>query len=329
MKSKILLSALACALTASAIFSCGPAKQATSVAPTIPALPSQPQADSLMLAFTGQSNSLNIPLQFDERPKVYGFLPDSTNITVFTLVPENGEWIKESSASYPGFDFTGLTFKSFADSSAVRYFEGKRVITFNTIHEKGNDAGKSFVVYDPDTESLTTLSLSGKRLADGRIEGSSNKNLIQGGEKPEMRWAISQLESDPALVELSESELKTIQSLEWWENKNPNALKNASKITFGQLPEDCTLVEKFKTSGKEKSSKFIVAQFNIRNRSVIVAQRRSTGEYMLVWAEPLKYNGRTIENYYFDNDSVLSVLYYQGRKSFKYHLNLSTTALTR
>lgn len=327
MKKTKISAALCCIITAASLTACGPAKLAT--VKVIPALPNQTQADSLMLALTGQSTSLNFPLQFDENPRVYGFLPDSSTITIFTLRPDNGVWAKESEASYPCFDSEGMTFKSFTDSSSLRTFEGKRFITFNTVHENGKEASKSFVLYNPDTENLSSLSLTGKRLPDGRIEGSSNKNLIEGASSPEIKWALDQMASDPTLIELSESELKTIQALEWWEGKNPNALKNATKITFGQLPEDCTLVESFKTSGKEKSSKFIVAQFSVRGRNVIVAQRRSNGEYILVWAEPVKYNGRTIENFYFDGDSVLSVLYYQGRKSFKHRINLSTMAISR
>jgi len=327
MKNFGTYAAVCCLFTLIAISSCGPVKQA--VQTRIPALPDQTRADSLMLAFTGQDRSLNIALQFDERPKVYGFLPDSSSLTVFTLCPENGEWKKESEASYPCFDMEGLAFKSFADSSAIKDFGGKRVMTFNTIHENDTDASKSYILYCPDTEDLKSVSLYGEKLADGRIEGSSNKNLIDGAGLPEVQWLIASMESDPTVIELSDSELKTIQALEWWENKNPNALKNATKLSFGQIPEDCTLVESFKAAGKEKSSKFIVAQFQSRGRSVIVAQRRANGEYILVWIEPVKYNGRTIENFYFDNDNVLSVLYYQGRKSFKYRINLATMALTR
>ncbi|MCQ2183136.1 MAG: hypothetical protein MJY89_07015 [Bacteroidales bacterium] len=309
-----------------AVISCGPVRQAV---PTMPALPDQSRADSLMLTLTGQDKSLNVALQFDERPKVFGFMPDSSGMTIFTLCPENGEWKMESNATYQCFDNNGLPFISFADSSSIRYFENKRVISFNTLHEKDTDACKSFVLYDPDSENLTTVSLLGKWIQDGKIEGSSNKNLIDGTEKPEVQWLIKAMESDPALVELSENEIKTIQALEWWENKNPGALKNASGISFGKLPPDCTLVESFNAAAKEKSSKYIAALFSVRGRNVIVAQRRATGEYMLVWVEPLKYNGRTIENYYFENDSVLSILYYQGRKSFKYRLNLTSSTLVR
>lgn len=324
--NKSLHIAVFCILATLAISSCGPAKKAVAV---MPSLPTQSQADSLMLALTGHGDCLNVPLQFDERPKVYGFLPDSTDVSVFTLVPENGAWVKESDASYPCNYEDCLAFISFTDSSAVRTFDGRRVITFSMIHEKGEKACKTIAIYNPDTEEFKSLYLNGTMLADGRIEGSSNKALIDGAERPEIQWALATMASDPKLIELSDGELMTIQSLKWWEEKNPGALKNATKINFGQIPEECTLVDSFKTAGKEKSAKYIVAQFNVRGRSVIVAQRRATGEYILVWSEPVKYNGRTIENFYFDNDSVLSILYYQGRKSFKYRLNLSTTALSR
>lgn len=325
MKNNRINAAFCCILAAAAISSCGTVKK---VLPSMPSLPDQAQADSLMTTLTGQSASLNIPLQFDDRPKVFGFLPDSGGVRMVTLCPEKGEWALESDVTYDCFE-GDLAFKEFADSAAVRLFDGKRIISFNTIHESGDKAAKSFIVYDPDMDDFSVLSLSGRRLDDGRIEGSSNKNMLHGVEAPEIQWAIKTMESDPSLVELSESEIKTIQALEWWNGKNPNALKNAVKLNFGQIPEDCTLVGEFKNAGKEKSSKFTVAQFDIRGCSVIVAQRKATGEYILVWVEPAKYNGRVIKNFYFDNDSVLSVLYYQGRKSFKYRINLSSATLNK
>ena len=176
------------------------------------------------------------------------------------------------------------------------------------------------------------MTFSGKRLKDGRIEGTSNKTMLVGTERPEMQWAIARQAADPNLVELSRADLMSDQAIEWWLDNNPDAATRASKIIFGALPEESSLVAAFKSARKENSAKYRAALLNMRGYTVVVAYRKSSGAYYIAWAEPQctdRKRGKLLNSIYFENDTSLVLFYYKGKTTFKYRVNLANARITR
>ena len=148
----------------------------------------------------------------------------------------------------------------------------------------------------------------------------------------EMRWAIATQAADPRLVELSEADLMTDQAIEWWLDKNPTALTRATRISFGQIPAESSLVAAYKKASKESTAPYSAALFNIRGYTVIVSYNRSSASYSLIWAEPQcrnKNTDRLLNNIYFESGSTLALFYYKGRTTFKYRLTLANGSLKR
>ena len=174
------------------------------------------------------------------------------------------------------------------------------------------------------------------KLLDGqmrRIEGQSPEALVA----PEMRSAeinylLAVMAEDHSLVQISQADALTDEAIAWWLENNPKAATSASKLLFGQLPEECSIVEAFKKDrNKEKSGGYTAALFDIRGYTV-VCERNSAGAYSLVWCEP-KCKDRSRDRYlntiYFEKGATLCLYYYKGRTTFKYRINLSSKNITR
>jgi len=312
--------------------SCGVQRKAT-VAPV--SVPTQSEADSLVRALAGTEAPLQtFALETAEGPRVWGFVPaaDLGAMAVYTLIPEKGAWVLENRTDYPCDKADGVVFKEFTDSAAVHVFGDQTCLSF-AIWAEGDQRGQhSIFLYKPATTSFENLSFIGKKLADGRLEGNSNKNLQLNAGSPEMRWAIATQAANPRLVELSEADLMTDQAIEWWLSKNPTALTRASRISFGQIPAESSLVAKYKTTSKQTASPYSAALFDIRGYTVIVSYNRSSASYSLVWAEPVcrnKNTDRLLNSIYFESGSTLVLFYYKGRTTFKYRLALANGSLKR
>ena len=329
MKIKTLIVTAAAVLAA---VSCGPVKTASDSVNV--SLPDQAAADSIAAAVAGASSAV-VPLNTAAGPRIFCFAPaaDTNLVRVRTLAPEKGSWKEENSADYDCLDDNGMKFVSLTGAPQVLTFTSGQFVGLDLLRESGSRAQRATLLYGPATGSMQALTFTGKYLSDGRLEGESNKNFLINTENPEVQWAVSRQDADSTLVVLSEADLLTDQAIEWWLEHNPKVFTGASKVLYGALPADCSLVADFKASrSREVSDKYRALLYDKRGYTVIVAQRRSTGEYFLAWAEPVcvnKVRDRLLNTIYFENETGLALFYYKGNKTFKYHLNLSSTKLTR
>lgn len=312
--------------------SCGTTNKLTE---TITNLPSQEEAELLV---NNHLDSLTprvvFPLETASGPQVLCFAPiaDSGSIKILSFLPQNGVWTLSHSENNHLFDESNLAFQGFQDTTAILYLYDSLspVITFSTLlSDNNNNAEYDIFVYNPTTNILQKVGLIGKVLENGQIEGSSNKAFLDNPFIPEMQWALNRFDNNDSLIELGEDVIITNQALDWWFEKNPKA-SSSSKINFGGLPTNSSLVQAFnETKEKEKSGNYTVALFNHRGYTVIVA-KRSSGEYMLAWAEPICKNKNTdplLNTIYFEKGSQIAMFYYQGRKTYKLHLNLANGAI--
>lgn len=318
-----------------AAVSCGPAVK---VAQTVRKVetPAREQADSIFAAKMNPAGAFRTYVQGEnEDSKIFGFIPsaDSAQVRVVSLVPVKGEWTLNSQVTYPDGDENGYAFEGFEeDTVGVVNMAGVTYLTYSATRRKDDRIQKSVNIFRPDQDNFQQLYFTGKRLADGRIEGSSNETLAQGLEKPEMRWAVAKLHSDQSLVFISEADIMTDQAIDWWISKNPEALSGPSRITFGKIDEGSSLVESYQKAKKENLDGYRAATFNIRGYTVIVSCRKSDGSYSLVWVEPIcrnKNTDRYLNSIYQASGNTLSMFYYKGKTTFKYNLSLANGSLQK
>jgi len=298
--------------------------------------PTSAQADSILAALTSPEGAYRTcVLGENEDSRIYGFIPsrDSAQVKVVSLVPVKGEWTLGSLVSYPDGDENGFTFQKFEeDTVGVIEMAGVKYLTYSAIRQRDNQVQKSVNIFRPDQDNFQQLYFTGKRLPDGKLEGSSNETLAQGLENPQMRWAVAKLHSDTDLVFISEADIMTDQAIEWWISKNPNALTGTSRITFGKIDAGSSLVEGYQKAKKENLDSYRAATFNIRGYTVVVSCRKSDGSYSLVWAEPVcknKSTDRYLSSIYQASGNTLSMFYYKGKTTFKNNLSLANGSLQK
>lgn len=166
-----------------------------------------------------------------------------------------------------------------------------------------------------------------------RIEGQSPESLVAAElRSEEINYLLAAMTEDPSLVQIAQADALTDEAIAWWLDNNPKAATSASKLLFGQLPEECSIVEAFKKNrNKETSGKYTAALFDIRGYTVVCV-RNGAGEYSLVWCEP-KCKDRSRDKYlntiYFEKGATLCLYYYKGRTTFKYRINLANKSIVR
>jgi len=310
-----------------ALASCAPAAKLKM------ATPDQMQADSIYRSIAKPVSSFITKVTgANEASVIYGFEAnkDSALVKVSKLYVNNGIWTISSCISFPDGGDDGYVLTGISDSISAVSFEGIEYFSFEVSREAGANVQKAVLMYRSDTETMSQICFTGSKLADGKIEGTDNYKLNADSGKEYLIWALDQLKKDPSLVFLAEGDIMTDQAIRWWNSKNPSALKGAKKITFGQLEDGCSLIDRFAATEKENGSAYKAAMFNYRGYTCIVSFRKSTGTYSLVWAEPECKNKKTdrlLNTIYFSSGSNLSMFYYQGNRTFKYILNLGTGAL--
>ena len=87
----------------------------------------------------------------------------------------------------------------------------------------------------------------------------------------------------------------------------------------------------FRKATKEKGKSVNAAQFDLRGYTVIVTQNRKTGDFALIWCEPVCRNRKTdkyLDTIYFESDgTTLDLIYYKGRTTHKIKISLPSQAL--
>ena len=207
---------------------------------------------------------------------------------------------------------------------------------FSYLNEGEDNSEKEYVevLYSPDSDITNNAMFYGKALPvkEGeafRIEGQSPESIDGITLNAETFWLLERLKENPSLVPLSKADLLTDESIKWWKEKNPKAETSASKLTFGTLDAESSLVEKYKKASKEKGKTWNAAMFVCRGWTVIVAGNKSTGGYVLVWAEPSR--GKSgLNNIYFENDGyTLDLVYYKANRMSKIKVSMANASVKR
>ena len=185
------------------------------------------------------------------------------------------------------------------------------------------------VLYLPEEDILHQVIFYGTPVKDGQIEGQSPEMMEGLTLTPEVHWLVGRLKENPSLIQLSKADILTDESIRWWLNKNPKAQTTASKVSFGLLDPESSMVAAFKKASKEKGKSYTTAMFDIRGYTVICAAKG--GEFSLIWAEPVCRNRKTdkyIRSIYFENDgTTLDLMYYKGNTTFKKKVSLASQSL--
>lgn len=209
-------------------------------------------------------------------------------------------------------------------------------VHFSYLNEGYDNPEKEYVeaLYSPDTDITNNAMFYGKALPAGdgepfRIEGQSPEDIDGITLNAETLWLLERLNGNPSLVPLSKADILSDESIKWWREKNPKAETSASKLTFGTLDAESSLVEKYKKASKERGKTWNAAMFVCRGWTVIVAGNRSTGGYALVWAEPAR-GSAGLNSIYFENDGyTLDLVYYKAKRMSKVKISMANATVRR
>lgn len=216
---------------------------------------------------------------------------------------------------------------------------GKKFLSFNYINSVEKSKNIEFVasLYEPEEGSVSHAMFYGRDMSgkDGlKIEGQCPEALSTLV-LPENAWLLNRINSDSRLVPIAKADALTDDSIAWWLEKNPEAETRASRLNFGALDEESSLVAGFKAArsrDKDSSKSFTAAMFDIRDYTVIVAYSKTYKNYILVWCEPVcvnKNRDKLLNSIYFEDDSSLALFYYKGRTTFKNRINLASRTIRR
>ncbi len=217
--------------------------------------------------------------------------------------------------------------------------DGKKFLSFNYINTSDNSKGIEYVVslFNPADDSVTHSMFYGRDMSakDGlKIEGQCPEAL-SSLVLPENAWLLNRINSDPRFEQISKANALTDDSIAWWLEKNPEAETRASRLNFGALDEESSLVAGFKAArsrDKDSSRSFTAALFDIRDYTVIVAYSKTYKNYILVWCEPVcknKNRDKLLNTIYFEDDTSLALFYYKGKTTFKNRINLANRSIRR
>ena len=194
------------------------------------------------------------------------------------------------------------------------------------------------VLYLPEEDILNQAIFYGNPLkpANGeayRIEGQSPESIEGLNPTAEVRWLLGRFGENPSLVPIAKADLLTDNAIKWWLERNPKAETSATRLTFGRLDQESSIVAAYKKAHREKGKSYNAALFDIRGYTVICAADRRSGDYTLVWCEPVckdTNRDKFLNNIYFEKDgNVLDLFYYKGRKTFKLRISMASQAVRR
>lgn len=215
----------------------------------------------------------------------------------------------------------------------------KKYLSFNYINSADNSKAIEYVasLYDPADGSVNHAMFYGRDMSGAgglKIEGQCPEALSMVV-LPENAWLLNRINSDSRLAPIAKADALTDDSIAWWLEKNPDAETKASRLNFGALDEESSLVAGFKTArsrDKDSSKSFTAAMFDIRDYTVIVAYSKTYKNYILVWCEPVcvnKNRDKLLNNIYFEDDNSLALFYYKGKTTFKNRINLASRTIRR
>lgn len=256
-----------------------------------------------------------------------------SSIRQFQIVRENGKWNLKECFDVDIFDEEMTVPAAFTGECSFENVAGTDYILFGyEYYGEGGTSVYGLGAYNFSELSIQDIRFRGRVLADGNVEGRFNDNMIIGMDRPIMQYLFSELKKDSRFIVLEDSVIMTDDAIAWWLAKNPDAMTSATSLKFGVIPPESTLAQQYAVAkGKQNSSRYRAAMFDIRGYSVVVAYNKSTEEYVLVWAEPEckdHYRERLLNNIYFQpGTSTLVLFYYKGKRTFEYHINLSNKSI--
>jgi hypothetical protein len=194
------------------------------------------------------------------------------------------------------------------------------------------------MLYLPEEDILNQAIFYGNplKLAAGeayKIEGQSPESIEGLNPTAEVLWLLARFKENPGLVPISKADLLTDNAIKWWLERNPKAETSATRLAFGLLDPESSIVAAYKKARKEKGKNYNVALFDLRGYTIICAGSRTTGEYSLVWCEPVCKNrnrDKFLNTIYFEKDgNVLDLFYYKGKSTFKVRISMASQAVRR
>ncbi len=228
----------------------------------------------------------------------------------------------------------------FADSLCVVEVRFDNMLTFSYINDCVNGEQEHVtVLYDYRNDNAYSAVFYGVDIltqpSDNAygIEGLCSESVSAGIRTAEQMWVLDRVNSNSSLVPISEANLLTDNSIKWWYDNNAGISSSAVRLNFGILDPKSSLITAYGNASAVKGEKYDAALFDFRGNTVIVACSKQSGEYLLVWCEPVCKNKDTdklLNTIYFEgNKSTLVMFYYEGRTTYKYRLNLADKSLRK
>lgn len=260
-------------------------------------------------------------------------------IRLYTLVKGRNGWSIDSYDRASGAP-EGMAARDFADSTSIFKIRGKSYFGFNMLLRSADNLSQSYcaAVFCPEEELYEVVTFSGSNILGlgsekYKIEGRSDFAMLAGTNRPEMQLLKKSIDDNPLLVAIPDDIYLTDAAIDWWAEHNPQALTSASNLSVNIIQPGSSLIGLFaEAKGKKNSSKYRAALIDTRGYTVIVAYDKAADNYFLAWAEPEckdHQRDRLLNSISFESASSLELFYYHGRRTFKYHLNLSSKSLSR
>ena len=278
------------------------------------------------------------------KEQVLALALDGADAVAYSITKDgDGAWTPQEMKRFERYSLDGkLDMSRLEGPVQVVKLNGRNILAFNTLNYNADAMSLEYVssLYDIENDMLTNAMFYGRNLGKSldayMIEGQSPEAALSGGVMlPENAYLLNAFNENPALQQISKADALTDDSIAWWLSKNPAAETKGSRLTFGSLDEESSLVEGFKrcpSRNKDSSANFTAAMFNIRGYTVIVDYSKANKSYNLVWVEPEcknKNRDKYLNTIYFDDANSISMFYYKGKTTFKYHVNLATHAIRR
>lgn len=278
------------------------------------------------------------------KEQVVALSMDGPEVVAYGLtMSEEGDWNPLELKRFERYSLDGsLCLSRLEGPSQMVKVNGRNLLSFNTLNYNEDARNLEYVsnLYDIENDNLTNAIFYGRNMGKSidayRIEGQSPEaSLGNAVMLPENAFLLNAINANPALQQISKADALTDDSIAWWITRNPTAETKATRLTFGALDEESSLVEGYKkcsSRDKDSSSNFTAALFNIRGYTVIVAYSKTMKNYILVWCETEcenKNRDKLLNTIYFEDANTLDLFYYKGKTTFKVRVNLATRAVRR